>query len=1026
MPTDTDTTSPITAVNHHHEAQDIPSTPVPKVPRAPSSQFMVRVAAYVGDMVARACTPMDVALWKKQGLTTRDATDRPPAVGFRYHGCTAVRAVFDKTVRVSEGKKVRELDGIWLRTGIVEVDMGGDKKGVRDVLLDAPQPLLPGLAAKANADVTQVMHITDREDVAIALAASGAAVIGVATGASLFANPESVDAHALDIPRPLHKACQGLVFGARKLVFVFDDRATAVGLARGLRQGDGHTGDVYYVRTSELLGQIDSAISQGFTLDALHTHTLAAAAQYDEDLLPAVTQGEPGSIGMRVPLHMLKCLPSSVRDLMWPAPEGGGTSWDNLDWGITRSGAVNGLFRDQKGDEFTLNKPALTLHTPIYVTRRATMSEGTGEDHVELTWAEPTPDGYRQKVRMLPSAHVFGGAGRELLRAGVPIADARRAAQWFNAFRAANPAIPTTQMHDQAGWVSTDKGRQFLMPGIEVPGHEIQHGVLSGIDRTGSRAKHWKIMQDFYNACDPLNQILLVAPHASLLLAALRMPGCVLGLVDESSSGKSVFLQTAARQYGWEGGDYAFDASNPPTAAFLERVVYRSNGLCILIDEFHKFPNTHREARGNAYTRQEAAYFLSNGQRRGRSNASGGVDASPERIYCYSIVAGEKKYITALDRANQMDGARVRMITLPLLGYASDFLREYGGLPGFMDKVKTVKGHIGVEVAEAIANALNSTTADDMRTEVGTVTARLKALFAAHHADDNVSQRRATFLAPILYTEMLLGRAFPASGMWASEFDKTCVARAVAGEHRDRLMCLDTRETEDTDDVSASATILEALRRDPTLIQGFVDDESRANPYPLARMLQRKRAGSSGLQLYPKAVFTMLKRSGIQDGAARDLLKDSGDFVLQQSSDEEPRLLHRSNGAQWLVPVAGWGWDILLAAPGDAVGAAKDPYHDARTHFLRAFEDALSREPDEATALCTTITEHIEFLRDRHVVSSPTTGTLPSQLLLGYEPAWHALIDPLVERLAEKEGLQDLTEVWVAHVHRTLARTPAE
>lgn len=1008
-------------LNLVHEAQEIPMTPVAPASKPAASQFMVRVEAYVHDMVASACAPMDTTLWKKQGLTMKDAGERPPAVAFKYHGCNAVRAVFDKTVRVSEGKKVKELDGVWLRTGSIAVDAGGGKRTTQDIPLDAPQPLLPGLAKRANADTSLPLHITDREDVAIALAASGAAVIGVASGATLFANPESVDAHAMHLPRPLHRACAALDLGARGVVFIFDERTTAVTIARGLRQGEAHTGSVQYVRTTEFLSLIDSAISQGETLDALHTRTLEAAATYEEDLLPAILSGDPGSVGMRVPLNMLQCLPAGIRDLMWPAPEGGGTSWDNLDWGLTRSGAVNGLFRDMKGDEFTLNKPALTLHTPIYVSRRATMAEGAGEDHVELTWAEQTADGYRRKVMVLPSAHVFGGAGRELLRAGVPIADARRASQWFNAFRAANPALPTYQLHDQAGWISTETGKQFLLPGADIPGHALKQGVLSGVVREGVRARHWKYTQDFYNACDPLNQILLVAPHASLLLAALRMPGCVLGLVDESSSGKSVFLQTTARQYGWEGGDYAYDASNPPTAAFLERLVYRHNGLCVLIDEFHKLPNTRREAHGNAYTREEAAYFLSNGQRRGRSNATGGIDSTQERVYCYAIVAGEKKYITALDRASQMDGARVRMITLPLLGYKPSFKTAYGGLPGFMDRIKSVKGHIGTEVAEALAQALNATSDDDMRAEVGMVTAQLKTLFGTYKADDNVSQRRATFLAPILYTEMLLGRAFPDSGMWSASFDDTCIVRALAGAHRDKLMCLDTRTSDTADEVSASSTILEALRRDPTLIQGFVDEEGKTNPYPLARLMQRKRAGTSGLQLYPKAVMQMLRRNGIPDSSARDLLKDSGDFLLQDSADEGPRLLHRSNGAQWIVPMAGWGWDILLAAPGDATAALKDPYHEPRQAFLRTFEEEL-QGASEDVALLQAIDRHLEYLRRRHG-ERPIPGTLQSQLLLGYEPAWRALVDPLVERLSEKESLQDLTEVWYPHVQKRT--TPA-
>lgn len=1001
---------PINAVHEAHELTT--AAPPVTAPRAPNTQFMARIMAYVGDMAARACVPMDPIMWKRQGISTKDAADRPPAAAFLYAGSTATRAVFDRTVRVTDGKKLKEYDGVWLRVGIADVDLGGGKKG--PLTLDPPQPLLPRLAMRANANTALPLHITDREDAAIAIAASGGAVLGIATGATLFANPEKVDAHTPDLPRPLHPACDKLTFGGRDIVFIFEDRTAAVNIARGLRQGDGHTGKVDYVSTSNFLSQVDSAISQGFDIETLHTHTMQAAATFEEDLLPSVTSGNPGSVGSRVPLHMLQCLPADVRDLSWPMPEGGGTSWDNLDWGLTRNGTVNGLFRDQKGEEFALNKPALTLHTPIYITRRATMEEGTGEDYVELMWAEPGPKGYSRKSLMMPSQHVFGGSGRELLKAGVPIADARRAAQWFNAFRAANPQIPVTQMHDQAGWVFTDQGMHFLMPDSPAQGHEIQRGVLPGVVRTGPEKKHWEYTRDFYNACDPLNQILMVAPHASLLLAALRMPGCVFGLVDESSSGKSVFLQTAARQYGWEGGDYAFDASNPPTAAFLERVVYRSNGLCILIDEFHKFPNTHREARGNSYTRQEAAYFLSNGQRRGRSNVAGGVDASPARVYCYSIVAGERKYITALDRASQMDGARVRMITLPLLGYAKPFLEKYDGLPGFMDGMKTVKGHVGIVAANTIAAELNRSSANDMRTAVGALTTRLKRVFAKYGADTNVSQRRATFLAPIIYTELLLGRAHPASGMWATKFDETCVVRAIAGAHRDRLMCLEEGDATEADEVSVANTILEALRRDPTLIQGLKEDQEKPNPHPLARIPQkRKGTHYSGLQLYPKAVFQMLRRHGIQDAAARDLLRDSGDFVLQKSATEPPRLLHRSNGAQWLVPVAGWGWDLLLAAPGDVEARAKDPYYDAREAFTETYEEEASKAPNTRAALLSAVDRQMAHLKS---ITTPQEGTLEAQLLLLYEPAWRALFEPLADRLSDKDDNTYLGDIVWEHL----------
>ena len=175
----------------------------------------------------------------------------------------AVHCLSTKTVRAYLGKKVPgELDGVWL-LGSSEVDMGGDKKGVRDVLLER-HSLFWGSRRRPNADVTKCC-ITDREDVAIALAASGAAVIGVASGRHSSLTPESVDAHALGIPQPLHKTtAKGLVFGARKLVFVFDDRCDRCRACSRSSTRRRTRGILYYVHVPpELLGAVDSAISKG-------------------------------------------------------------------------------------------------------------------------------------------------------------------------------------------------------------------------------------------------------------------------------------------------------------------------------------------------------------------------------------------------------------------------------------------------------------------------------------------------------------------------------------------------------------------------------------------------------------------------------------------------------------------------------------------------------------------------------------------------------------------------------------------
>lgn len=979
-----------------------------------TTQVEVRVHAYCRDMAGRAGTPMTPAVWSKQGLSAKDVADRPPALAFRYHGSNAVRAVFDRKLRVTEGRKLREMDGVWLRTGVVTVDATSP---AREITLDPPRPLVLGLAKAANADVSKTLHITDREDVAIAIGASGGAVIGVAAGSSMFANEEAVDAHTPDLPRPLHPACAHIPLEGRDLVFIFEDRTVAVNIARGLRQGDAHTGSVALRTTSDFLSEIDSAISRGFQLDELFNYTLLAALHDCDDLLTTVLTGTPGSIGMRVPMHLLSCLPAEVRDLIWPVPEGGGTSWDNLDWGLTRAGAVNGLFRDQKGDEFTLNKPALALVTPIYITRRFVMQSETGEEHVELCWAEPRDGVYTPQSRVIPSQFVFGNSTARLLREGVPVADAKRASQWFNAFRVSNPHIPVTNLYDQAGWIQTAQGPHFLLPSSNVEGHVLQEDVLTGVVCEGDRNTHWNLVRDFYQACDPINQLLLVAPHASLLLAALNLQGCVFGLVDESSRGKTVLLQTSARQYGWDGGDYAFDASNPPTAAYLERVVYRSNGLCIFIDEFHKFPNTSRDARGNAYTRQEAAYFLSNGQRRGRSNANGGIDASPKRVHCYSIVAGEKKHITALDRASQMDGAKVRMITVPLCDYAPTFLEKYGDLAGFMRQCKQLKGYVGLDVSTALAQILKTKGHQALRDALQKVTAQLNALFIKLGATTAASQRRATFLAPILYTEQLLAEHFPDNGMWTANFEDTCVVRTLRGEYGDRLMCIeDGASSVDIDDLSVSEILLEALRRDPTLIQGL-HALDRPNPHPLAALRLSTRNPYPGLRLYPKAVMQLLRRNHIPDSAARDMLAKSGDFVLQPHGKSPPTLLHRSNGEQWLVPVAGWGWDILAASPGDAEGAAKDPLYEARKAFEDRYTKCAQGNPQGGAqeALHAAIDEELATIR---ATKAPLDGTLPSQLGKGYEAAWHALIDPLAERLGDKPQCQIDTDTWVSHVQK--------
>ncbi len=972
-------------------------TPAATTAQSTDTKVVARLRAYFGDLITQNCAPMSVDWWEKQGLTKKEAKARPTATVITYTNTKAKRALFERRERITEGRKTREMDGVWL-------DTNHDS-----AMLPAASPLVlrSGLGAVNNPAMT--LYITDREDVVFALTASGAAVIGVAPGASLFANEEIVDSRTPEQPRALHNGCPAPLLG-RDVVFVYEDRDAALRAARGLRQGNAHTGRVYHVETSLVLAEIDSAIAQGLTADALHRHTLAAPSENMAEITVTVTSGHPGSVGARVPPQMLSVLPSIVKDLMWPSPEGGGTSWENLDWALSKNGAVMGVFRDQKGEELTLNKPAMAFRTPVYLTRRLSAANILEEQHgLELQWAEATATGFRLERRILPTTELVPSVSKAAINAGVPVADGRRAGQWFNAFLAANPKLPEAKLHTQAGWIRNPDGSyHFLMPETGTQHHEIQSGVLSGVGKEGTSEQHWELIRDLWHSLDPINQMFVSIAHASLLLSLLETPGCVFGLVDDSSKGKSVLLEASARQYGWGGADYGMDASVPPTAAYLERCVQRANGLCNYIDEFHKIPNSQKEQQNKGgLTRQEAAYFLSNGQRRGRSNAHGGIDATAKRIYCYSIVAGEAKHITQLDRASQMEGARVRMIALPLVGYSAAFLAKYGDLAGFMHKVHQCKGHVGEEVAAVLGKIATQRGIPRMQQELADIAARITEAFRARGAHNNLSLRRVQQIAAIVYLEMLLGQYLWSKGVWTAAFEESSVMRALDGDYAKLLMLIDMTTTE-KDELSLLDMILEELRRDPTLIQGL-KDEDRANPRPLSKLQRHKRSEWRGLLLYPKAVFEFFKRRGIDEATAREIMTKSGEFVLQQHGTSAPTLLHKSNGEQWLVPYAGWGWDLLYAAAGDEDAKLKDPYTEQREVFLKAFEQGIAAKLNETAAMSQAFVSLGTAMR-ACVAASP--GSLRERLGAKDPRTWTALVQPLVERLMDKPGVDPGVEEW--------------
>lgn len=962
------------------------------------SKVTERMQAYFGERALSAFVPIAAPIWVNQGVSRKDAEARPVAVAVRYAETEALRAVFDSRVRIPDGKKFREVDGVWLQKDLE----------VKDKVLPPPCPYVPKSAAQALANELLPLYITDREDITGALAACGRAAIAVTQGAPFFQNDIAVDRCTPDAPRPLHPYCRNIVFGARQIRFLMEDRESAMRLARGLRQGGAHTGRVLYAESNPVLARIDSLLTQNLEKDALLERTPEATDTGLVDMTSTVDVGDPLSVGARLPPHMLAPLPHDVRTLTWPYPEGAGSSWENLDWTLAKSGAVLGTFRDQRGEEFVLTKHAVALHTPVYITRRMHTADSA---HLELFWLETREDGTTVPVtKVLEAGKVLHASGQTLMNAGVPVADAKRAAQWFNAFLIANPNLPRTQLHTGAGWVQTKDGYTFLLPDVSVHGHAISPDILQGLRVQGDSEDHWEYFTDFYKACDPVNQLMLNMAHASLLNAALKLQGCVFGLVDESSKGKTVFLETCGRQYGWDGGDYNIDASIGPTMAYVERVVQRANGLCIYIDEFHKLPNTHREAGGNGITRQEAAYFLSNGRRRGRSTTTGGIDATGEQIFCYAIVAGEAKHITAIEKASQMDGARVRMINVPLTGVNDAFLKKYKTLGRFVSRMRGAKGHIGRDAARAIADELNEKGVARLRQEHGELVEKMLEAFPSE-GSEGVTARRMQMLASGLLAEMILGRRLAHRNLWGAKLEETAGWRALSGPHSTHLTGIEADANEEVDDIPVMTMLLEALHQDPTLIQGMRDDTHKPNPRPLGKLTTHADANPPGIRLYAQAVYRYLRQQGVPEHAAKTILRKSPDTLKVSTAKAKDQLHWFSNGLAMIVPAPAWGWELYLAPPGNEEAKARDVLAPVRGDFEALF-DAKVRAglgPQEAFDVA------VARFREEHakVWKESPNRYLSAAITRGEARVWTALTKPLLERFATKDGSPTLQVMWV-------------
>ena len=266
---------------------------------------------------------------------------------------------------------------------------------------------------------------------------------------------------------------------------------------------------------------------------------------------------------------------------------------------------------------------------------------------------------------------------------------------------------------------------------------------------------------------------------------------------------------------------------------------------------------------------------------------------------------------------------------------------------------------------------------------------------------------------PILYTDVTQAN-LPCLRWRAPSSTRRVVASLLSAENtRDGLhVSMDTRETEDTDDVSASATILEAALTRPDAHPGNPRRRPRANPTPRTHAPTQARitrdCGSA------QRLSSPCSSAAVSKTAPRGPAQDSGRLCTPAELDEGARA---TAPQEQRSPVAGTqqagAADSSLAAPGDAEGPPKAPTDAGTLPGVRR------RPPESLTRpqRCAPSRSNTEFLRDRHVVSSPTGRYRPncsSDTTCGSRSS-----NPLVRRLAEKEGLQDLTVVWVAHAHRT-------
>lgn len=956
-----------------------------------------RMQAYFGDRGQTILIPFGLEEWKLQGISPKDASARPLANAINYASSGTYRVIFDNRVKIPEGKRFREVDGIWLK----------QRPGKESESAGPPAPYVPGSAGAKLAEERLPLYITDREDITAVLVACEKAAMALPTGAPFFQNDAAVDRCLPDQPRPLHPACKGIAFGDRPLCFLMEDRDLAMRTARGLRQGGAHTGKVFYSESSSALVRLDALISQNLPREELLERTLPTLEADLKDATSAVDVGDPLSVGARLPPELLEPLPHDVRNLQWPYPEGAGSSWENLDWTLAKTGAILGTFRDQRGEETILTKHAVALHTPVYITRRL-VSDNTA--YLELLWVDMLENGAKKlTTKILEAGKVLHASGQTLMNAGVPVADAKRAAQWFNAMLIANPNLPRVQLHLGAGWVHSKDGYTFLLPDVHVEGHEVSPDILQGLKPQGSAESHWECFSDFYKACAPVNQLMLNMAHASLLNAALKLQGCVFGLVDQSSKGKTVFLETCGRQYGWDGGDYNIDASIGPTMAYVERVVQRTNGLCVFIDEFHKLPNTHKEAGAKGITRQEAAYFLSNGRRRGRSNAAGGIDATGEQIFCYAIVAGEAKHITATEKASQMEGARVRMINVPLVGVSDDFLAKYGTLGRFVSRMRESKGHIGREAARALADELTEAGIHGLRQRHGEI---VEKMLKAFHPEgtEGVAVRRMQMLASGLLVETILGKRLGYRDLWSAELEKTAGWLALSGPYAAHLTGIEADANEEHDDIPVMTMLLEALHQDPTLIQGLRDDTWKANQHPLGKLVTRPDANPPGIRLYPQAVYRYLRQQGVPEHAARVLLRKSPD-ILKKRLGKTEEIHWSANGLRFLLPAPAWGWELYLAAPGDEDALSRD----ILAPYRKDFETLFDAKVKSGVVLQTAFDLAIERFRAEHAwaLKPGKHKYLPAAIAEGNGRVWCALTKPLLERLEGKDGSPTVQVPWV-------------